>query len=78
MTVKKKVKEKVRQSQLGLMIKLVSSKVPFDERPTYGDLAKCIEEEFNVICSADDIVSFYDLDRDMEDVRLIYENAGLA
>jgi len=59
-------KQQVKQSQLGLFIKLINEKSNPENILTMHELAEEISNEFNVCCSASDIEKFMMLDNYLE------------
>ena len=54
--------ERVRQSELGLFLKLIAEDTPIEEFDTLVDLAKRVSIDFNVDCIALDLETFFNLD----------------
>lgn len=53
---------KVRVSQVGDMIKILSLEYADVEHKTFENIAKIISEEFNVICTQRDVEKYYEID----------------
>lgn len=59
--------EKVRQSELGMFLKLVEEDKPIEEFESLIDLADRVSQDFNVECTAFDLETFFNLDEDLTD-----------
>jgi hypothetical protein len=58
---------KVRQSELGLFLKLINDDTPLETIPSFMDLSKRISENFNVSCSLSDLELFFNLENNLPD-----------
>jgi hypothetical protein len=66
---KKTTFPKVHQSELGLFIKLIHEDTPVEDIKSKEELATRISAEFNVTCTEEDIITFYNLDVIDEDLE---------
>jgi hypothetical protein len=57
----------VRQSELGLFLKLINDDTPLETISSFIDLSKRVSENFNVICKPSDLELFFNLENNLPD-----------
>lgn len=73
--MKKVIKlRKVRQSELGLFLKLINEDTPLVDISSLVELSKQVSDSFDVLCSVTDLETFFNLENELPDENFEVES----